>query len=407
MPSRRTSHVNPHAEPPSPKSPALSRPGSLRVPVTTLALVVGLVSPVLGNDERVGRRDFYDRIERRCVVEAGDPFRLAAPFDGRIELSVDEGQAVDAGALLARYDDTQWQRELRMARQRLDALTEQVAQIAGPLTEARRQLQQLDLDAIERQVAAARDAHSRALELASAGRLSDRRLEETAETLQRLEDDLVRQITANSIFEIETALQLTELRNTELDYRTSVERLEEQVEQARILSPVAGQVSFVDPQLAELPGLSVRAGTHVASVAQPGRRWARLGLTASEAERLRGAEALIRDTEGMESAARIVRIGQREDAAPWEKERFRIVLSFDVDDGFLVGSDAVCLFRRLLASDVLAVPLGFVSLEDDRASVLREVGQAAAPTAVTTGRVDPPWIEITNGLSAGDRIRRP
>ncbi|QBX34946.1 hypothetical protein E4191_09640 [Paracoccus liaowanqingii] len=359
-------------------------------------------------EHRVGRRDLYHRLERTCLAEPGDPYQIIAPLDGRLEWLAPMGQAVAEGAVLARYDGTQLRRDLGLARSRSQTVATRMAQIEGPLTQARRQLQSLDLAAIERKLTEAREAHGRALGLADEGRLSEQRTRDSTEALRQVEDELTRQVTATSIFEMETELQLVELQAARMDARIAVARLEEQLEQTRIVSPVAGEISFLDPQLARAGTATIRAGTHVASVSQPRRRWSRVGMTASEADRMRRGSAGILTPDGRERAAQILRVTLREDASPWDKDRFQFLLGFDDPHGqVLIGSDIVCLFRDVATRDVLAVPLAYLTQEGDQTLGLRLGTGPPQRVVVTTGIVDPPHVEVTGGLVEGDRIAPP
>lgn len=376
-----------------------------------IALCASLVTQDLHAEDatyEIARRDLFHSLERACLIEPGEPFQIVAPLDGRLERNMQEGEAVIEGMVLGQYQSAPLERELNLARSRQAMVAARLAQIAGPLTEAQRQLQTLDIAATERKFAEAQDAHARLLELAEDGRVSERRSSESAEMLRQIEDELTRERMRSLIFEIETELQIAELRNSELEAQTTVHKLEEQLEQSRVISPVSGQISYADPRLTRAGIAAVQAGTHIFSISQPHRRWARVGMTATEADRMRFGTAAIIDHNGQDHAAEILRVSMREDAAGWEKERFQFLVGFDADEGtFLVGSEAICAFRQLAAADSLTAPLHFLVQQGDDTIALRIGEDGDAPVPVTTGIVDPPFVQITNGLDLGDRIRRP
>lgn len=354
------------------------------------------------------RHDLFHTLDRACLVEPGDPYQIVAPLDGWLDRQVQDGQNVDAGALLGLYDVAPLERELDLARSRQAVLAARLAQLDGPLTDAQRQLQALDLSATERRVAEAQTAHARLAELAGEGRLAVARLDESHEALRQIEDDLIREQTRQVIFEIETALQITELQNSDREAQAAVAKLDEQLAQSRVTSPVAGQISHVHPGLARAGVAAVQAGVHLFSIAQPDRRWARVGMTAREADRMRFGTVAVIDDAGQVHEAEILQIAMREDATGWDKERFQILVGFDAPDGaFLIGSETICAFRAVAADNIVAAPLQYLSQDGEEIFVLRRVADGVERLEVTTGIVDPPLIEVTSGLAPGDWIMRP
>jgi hypothetical protein len=379
--------------------------------VSSLFLTASFVATGLraqANEHEIARQDLFHSHDRACLIEPGEPIQIVAPLDGRLERQMREGDTVAEGALLGLYNSAALERELTLARSRQATVSTRLAQIAGPLTEAQRQLQALDIAATERKAAEALDAHERVLELAGEGRVSERRASESAEMLRQIEDELTRERMRSLIFEIETELQIAELRNSELEAQATVDKLEEQLEQFLLVSPVSGQISYADPRLTRSGVAAVQAGTHVFSVSQPHRRWARVGMTATEADRMRFGTVSVIDQDGQEFEAETLRVSMREDVAGWEKERFQFLVGFDAPQGtFLVGSEAICVFRNLAAADVLVAPLHFLVQDGDDAITLRMTADGVERVFVTTGIVDPPFIEIKGGLELGDRIRHP
>jgi multidrug efflux pump subunit AcrA (membrane-fusion protein) len=386
--------------------------GAVRMALAILACVLALL-PVSGLHadqpvHEIAHRDLFHTLDRACLIEPGEPVHIAAPLDGRLELLVQEGDHVTEGGLIGLYQSGPLERELTLAQSRQAMVAARLAQIAGPLTDAQRQLQALDTAATERRFAEAKDAHERLVELAGDGRVAERRSLESAEALQQIADDLTRARMQSLIFGIETELQIAELRNTALEAQATVDKLQEQLEQSRLISPVTGQVSYADPRLAGAGVAAVQAGRQVVAISQPHRRWARVGMTPAEAERMRSGSVAIIDHDGQEFAAAIQRVVLREDAAGWEKERFQFIVAFDAPEGaFLVGSDAICAFRRLAARASVAAPLHFLLHDADDAIALRIDGDLVERVSVTTGIVAPPFVEITGGLEPGDRIRQP
>ncbi|MGB0659000.1 MAG: efflux RND transporter periplasmic adaptor subunit [Mangrovicoccus sp.] len=341
-------------------------------------------------------------------MEYAEPAQILAPIDGVLNRHVSFGEKMSAGSVLANYEDAPIRRELQLSQSQQQTLAQRIAKIDGSLTEARRVLLALELSASQRKLAQAKEDQAQALELAAAGRLAKTRVEEIEDLVLRLSDETLAVQTRIAIFDMETELQLADLRQQELSYRLSIEALEEKLALVRLTSPLDGTVSYVNPRLADVDQLAFRAGTHVFSISPPNERWSRLKMTAAEAEQMRKGEAVIESAEGARIPAKIAKIRALEDAAAWEKERFEYLLSYQDPEGTMgIGSDVTCLLSRQVARDVIAVPLSFLVQEQGQVFLWKIRGGLAEKTLVETGRVDPPYIEITSGLALGDQVRRP
>lgn len=379
-----------------------------KLSIVLTAALVATVARAGGTAYEISRHDLFFTLDRSCLVEPGDPYQIIAPLDGLISRHVEEAQSVENGALLGLYDVASLERDLDLARSRQATIAARLAQISGPLTEAQRKLRALDMAAIERRVAEAQEAHVRVAELAGDGRLSEQRSLESLEALRQVEDELAREQTRATIFEIETELQIADLHNAEREAQVAVARLVGQLEQARVATPVSGQISYAHPGLARAGSAYVQAGAHIFSVSQPQRRWARVGMTAGEADRMRSGSVAIIDDHGVIFDAEILRVAMRDDVAGWEKERFQFLVGFDAPPGtFLVGSETICAFRAMAAENTVAAPLNYLTQDGDETVVLRLIDDRVERMVVVTGIVDPPLVEVTVGLAPGDRITRP
>ncbi len=362
----------------------------------------------------VDQHDLHFKIERTCRVEPGNPWQVFAPLEGKISSILRVGDDVAQGDVLARYSSTQLERQRALAQSQLATTLARIDQLVGPLTEARAQLRNLDMAALERRITAARESYEQVQALFEDGTLAENQTLESKERLRQLEEELVRAQTETSIAQMETDLQIAEQRNIALTQRIAVETLDEQLALVDILSPVHGRVSHVNARLARTGETTVATGLHLFSVSPPQQRWARVELTAAEADSIRNSEVSVRlahaspATNTEEYTANLEQLVMQEDATAWQKNRFEALVAFEAREGVpVIGSDAVCIFRRRLASDVVAIPLSYVNWRGDAAIVTKVEGNSMTLVEVETGVIEPPYIEIVSGLRRADRIASP
>lgn len=354
-------------------------------------------------------RDFHETVMRSCIVDYAEPTKIRAPMDGNLSGLVSYEDKVEKTELLASYDTEKLQRDIRIAKSSHATLVRRIANVDGPLTDARRRLMTLEEDAIRQRVEQARQDREQALSIAENGRLAQSRLDDFETAFRKVQDELVSIEIRRAIFDMETDLQLADLLHQKLVQEAQLEELTENLSKARLTSPVDGIVSYVDPRLMqEHSRLDLRAGAHIFSLSPPDLRWTYIKMTASEADRLRDADVVIRSPQGDDVQGRIVDVRPLENTAAWEKEKFEFTVAFqDTDDHFAIGTEAVCDLTAPVAQDVPSIPVSFlIDTPQGRAvHVLKNGIEQQMP--VQSGRVDFPFIEILSGVVPGDRISRP
>lgn len=354
----------------------------------------------------VERKDLYTTYERMCRLEHADPVHVLAPMDGTVKTTLTEGADVAADAVIATFDMAETNRDLTLARSQLATLEKRIDVQSGPLIAAQRRLHELDLSAAERRLQDAQDVMAKARELAEQGRLADVRLAEAEQVVRNVNEELSRLELQFSVRELENQLLIENLRDNELSQRINIDRLVQLLSQSEVTAPTAGRISYINPQLTFSGQSVVRAGSHLFSVASQDRRWARVGLTAAEAERLRDATVAIRDSDGTEYPASSRGIRFRADANAWQKEQFEALFIVEaVTDGLFLGDEVTCIFRQSVATQALVIPYSLIVL-DGGAQMVRVVsGDTVELREISTGHLDLPMIEVTAGLNEGDKIK--
>ncbi|EDZ42970.1 conserved hypothetical protein [Rhodobacteraceae bacterium HTCC2083] len=378
------------------------------VNITFAAFLFGVASVYADASNIVRKVDLSSTLQRACEIEQGDPYQVIAPLDGRIISHVSEGQHVTKGDLLGEYDTAELDRALRLARSRLSISQSRVDQIDGPLTESRRKLQKMGLASMQRSLHTARKEHEQLLDLAEQGRLAKRRATESAERLKQDEEDLTRAELQLVIFDIETNLQISEMRSGLLDHSIALEELEEKAASTFVTAPVDGRVNIVERRIDRTGEATVSAGTHLLSIAIPNQHWSRVEVTAQEAQEFRRATVEVFDGSDNRAAAKLLRTQRRQGALGWEKNRFEFLISFeDPDDNFLQGGSAICRFRSVVRRDAIAVSASLVWQEDGKSYVFISKDGSQIRREVRVGFIDLPFVEILSGLQEGDVVATP
>jgi RND family efflux transporter MFP subunit len=254
--------------------PMNHRRASAAVLVLGLALVAGACSRGEGAGAPAAESRYLAMARGEVDVEGG-LVRVTAPRDGRIvEVAVEEGDEVKAGAVLARLD-------ARQARSALD-----VAEAGHAEAQAR-------VAVLKAKLPAAADAAKRIGEAARAGAATGQSADESATTLAVLKAEIAAAEAA-----VKVARAQAHAARTELDALT-------------LTAPVAGRIVHRSAHVGDV--VSTAAATELFRILPDRPRIVRAELNEAYVDRIRpGMRAeVVRDTdEGTAYPAKVLRVGE-------------------------------------------------------------------------------------------------
>jgi multidrug resistance efflux pump len=254
--------------------PMNHRRASAAVLVLGLALVAGACSRGEGAGAPAAESRYLAMARGEVDVEGG-LVRVTAPRDGRIvEVAVEEGDEVKAGAVLARLD-------ARQARSALD-----VAEAGHAEAQAR-------VAVLKAKLPAAADAAKRVGEAARAGAATGQSADESATTLAVLKAEIAAAEAA-----VKVARAQAHAARTELDALT-------------LTAPVAGRIVHRSAHVGDV--VSTAAATELFRILPDRPRIVRAELNEAYVDRIRpGMRAgVVRDTdEGTAYPAKVLRVGE-------------------------------------------------------------------------------------------------
>lgn len=340
----------------------------------------GPLAPVGVQLGSVVRADLNPSVFGIGTVDARLAYAVGPIAPGRVlRVLVDQGEAVEAGQLLAEMDPIDMDHRV------------QAAESAG--ARSRRAVQVADAQVAE--------AASRA-ELAVTNRDRDRELYE-----QRV---ISKQALDNSASEAERAeAALAAVRASAAAVRQDVERADAEShgvgslrDALRLLSPVDGVIVSREAE----PGVTVVAGQAVLRLVAPGSLWVRARIDQSSAHGLevgQPASIVLHSVPNTTMPGRVARIEMQSD--PVTEERV-VNVSFDSPPPRLyLGELAEVTIRLPSETGVLMVPSGAIAREGGQLGVWQVTGNRARMKPVTIGSQGPAGVtQILSGLVDGERV---
>ena len=284
----------------------------MRIPRSRLRRL--LVAALLLSVSACGPREDGTDIVVSGYVEAID-VRISTKVGGIIEeLEFDEGHEVEAGQVLARLDDTDLALALATATaERQEEAADLQLLLAGTRVEEVAEAQ-AEVRRAETDLAGARQDLDRTQALVTSG----------LETDQNLDDARVRHDMAQSSLEaarerlrkLETGSRQEEIaaaRAAVAAAEARMAQLEQQIEDAVIVSPVAG---IVTEKLAEAGELAAR-GTGIAVVTHLSEPWLNVFVAEPDLARIRiGQEAEVTTDDGQSRTGRVIFIASQAEFTP-------------------------------------------------------------------------------------------
>lgn len=374
-----------------------------------LIIILGIKPSFSGEHVyRIQPIDLKTRLTRSCRVEFGHAKLIIAPVDGMVSTQVRYSDKVRDGDVLAEFETGPLERKILEAENKINLLSNRIEQMRGPLTVARAKLIDLEATAILREVRQAEKAYERAQPMVAKGKLSEKRLEEIAEVMQKALERLNASEQRKIVFEIETSIQVSELEHDLMRMKLQTQDLREKLSKASLVSSSGGVISFVEPRLLGAEIALVRAGTHLFSISSRLRRSSTVNLTAKEAENVKDSRVVLTDGNSLQATAEIVRISPRSEAASWDKEQFEVLITFsDPNEEWAVAQNFSCEFSKTVISEALAVPMTYLFEQAGQTMVKVIKGEGSVNVAVETGIVDSPFVQILNGVAFGDQVEAP
>lgn len=297
------------------------------------------------------------------------------------EVLVDQGDAVSAGQLLARLDDGELKRQVEVAEASL---------ASARATADRVRVDEARAAAVEQQ---ARQDHQRVSDLVITKVSSQAEMDKAIELLQIAESDLHRARAATV-----EAQQQVNTAEKNLAYQ------QERLSFTRILSPYDGLVTRRDRD----PGGVVVPGSSLLQLISTNEIWisAWVDETASAGLALgQKARVEFRSGAGKSYSGEVARLGRETDR---ETREFLVdVRVKELPPNWTIGQRAEVFIEADRKADLVAVPQRFIQWRDGKPGVFVADSGKAAWRDVTLGLRGGDKVEVTHGLSAGEKVVAP
>lgn len=294
------------------------------------------------------------------------------------EVLVDQGDYVKAGQLLARLDDGELRRQVEVSE----------AALAGArATAVRVRVDEARAEAVERQ---AQQEHKRMADLISTKVSSQAEMDKAIEQLHVAETDLQRARAAT----VEAQQQVNTAEKT-LAYQR------ERLGFTQILSPYDGLVTRRDRDA----GGVVVPGSSLLQLVATNEIWVSAWVDETAMAGLKTgqpARVTFRSEPARSYAGEVARLGREADR---ETREFIVEVRVrELPANWTLGQRAEVFIETGRKADTLAVPQRFLQSREGKTGVFVLAGGKAAWQEVTPGLRGHESVEITQGLSAGERV---
>lgn len=294
------------------------------------------------------------------------------------EVLVDQGDAVETGQLLARLDDGELKRQVAVAEATL---------ASAKATAERVRIDETRAAAVDEQ---ARQDHKRIADLVGTQVSSQSELDKAIERLRVANSDLqrARAATLESEQQVATAEQNLAYHRERLGF-------------TRILSPYNGLVTRRDRD----PGGVVVPGGSLLHVISTNELWVAAWVDETASSGLRTgqvARAVFRSEPERCYLGEVARLGRETDR---ETREFLVdVRVKELPPNWTLGQRAEVFIETGRRSDVPAIPQRFLQWRDRKPGVFVAEGGKATWRNVVLGSRGREWIEVAQGVTAGDKV---
>ena len=297
------------------------------------------------------------------------------------EVLVDQGDYVKAGQLLARLDDGELKRQVEVSK----------AALAGSkATAVRVRVDEARAQAVEQQ---AKQEHKRISDLVATKVSSQAEMDKAIEQLHVAETDLQRARAATV-----EAQQQVNTAEKNLAYQR------ERLSFTQILSPYDGLVTRRDRDA----GGVVVPGSSLLQLVATNEIWVSAWVDETAMADLKAgqpARVAFRSEPARSYAGEVARLGREAD-----RETREFVVDVRVQDlpaNWTIGQRAEVFIETGRKADALVVPQRFLQSRDGKTGLFVAVGGKATWRDVTPGLRGRDAVEITQGLSVGERVVAP
>lgn len=297
------------------------------------------------------------------------------------EVLVDQGDHANAGQLLARLDDGELKRQVEVSEAGL---------ASAKATADRVRVDEARARAVEQQ---AQQDHKRVSDLVTTKVSSQSEMDKAIEQLHIAESDLLRARAATV-----EAQQQVSLAEKNLAYQ------QERLTFTRILSPYDGLVTRRDRD----PGGVVVPGSSILQLISTNELWVSAWVDETAATGLaigQKARAVFRSDQARSYPGEVARLGRETDR---ETREFLVdVRVKELPPNWTIGQRAEVFIETGHKADALVVPQQFIQWRDGKPGVLIDDSGKAAWRDVTLGLRGRETTEVTQGLSAGEKVVAP
>jgi RND family efflux transporter MFP subunit len=297
------------------------------------------------------------------------------------EVLVDQGDPVSAGQLLARLDDGELQRQVEVS---------EAALASAKATADRVRVDEARAQAVAQQ---AQQDHKRISDLIATKVSSQAEMDKAIEQLRVAESDLARARAAT----VEAQLQIVTAEKN-LAYQR------ERLGFTRILSPYDGLVTRRDRD----PGGVVVPGSSLLQLISTNELWISAWVDETAATGLaigQKARVVFRSDQARSYPGEVTRLGRETDRET--REFLADVRVQELPPNWTIGQRAEVFIETGHKADVLVVPQRFIQWRDGKPGVFVAEGGKAAWRDVTLGLREREAVEVTQGLSAGEKVVTP
>jgi HlyD family secretion protein len=329
---------------------------------------------------------------------------LVSPQEGYASvLSVQVGDQVSEGEVLA---------ELRVPE-----LLEEEYDLLADLENARLGLEELIIE-YRYQIAALEESVERAAEdlaeaeedLAAAEKLAELRTSREADREAALDTrDRAREVWDDAVLELSRqreleAISLKKQNAVISQTETALARLEDDMEDTRIKSPLDGQVLYINEDLS-VPGSLILFRDELVKVADTENPFIDLEVYEQYASELQAGNLIDVTVGSATFSAEIVQVGKlaslsSDGLAATVSVRARPVESADLTS----GASAVAVIPLGTRTDAMILPRGAYLTTGSQKYVYKIEGDGAVKTEVTFGTIQGSQVQVLSGLEPGDRI---
>ncbi len=294
------------------------------------------------------------------------------------EMLVEQGDRVFAGQLLARLDDGELKRQVEVS---------EAALASAKATADRVRVDEARAQAVEQQ---ARQGHNRISGLVAAKISSQSEMDKAVEQLHVAESDLLRARAATV-----EAQQQVNLGEKNVAYQ------QERLTFTRILSPYDGLVTRRDRDA----GGVVVPGSSILQLISTNELWGSAWVDETAATGLaigQKVRVVFRSDQARSYPGEVARLGRETDR---ETREFLVdVRVQELPPNWTIGQRAEVFIETGHKADVLVVPQQFIQWREGKPGVFIAEGGKVAWRDVTLGLRGRKMVELTQGLSAGEKV---